>query len=398
MSKISKALDKYKKEHNLSSAQIFNLDDAKATESALKEGEDRSIRKGVNAAADKQPAHLYPQQEESIYSPAADSREASQQQADSPSSEPKNIEPKRSHRFVLVDRQPEKTASTDIENKGRAPLLGDEKTKPATQPPELTSAAPSEPNCACTPSKRYAPDLISVFDPHCVEAKMFKELQAKILFPKLGKPPKSILVTSAAAGEGKSFVASNLAINLAHDFENHVLLVDCDLRRPTLNELFGFGVVKGLSEHLTNGNELTELLLKTGLGKLSLLASGKPPANPSELLSSEKMANLIEELKNRYDDRFLVIDSPPPNIAPETAAIAKLVYAIIVVIDYGSTPIHLIEEMLDNLGREKIIGAVVNRYDSQKSVGKTYRKRINNFNSTIINAWKALKNSYNQRF
>ena len=142
-------------------------------------------------------------------------------------------------------------------------------------------------------------------------------------------------------------------------------------------------MVEGLSEHLSNGSKLPALLLKTGVDKLTILPSGKPPANPSELLSSAKMAALIEELKNRYDDRFLIIDSPPPMLAPETAAMAKHVDGIIVVIKYGSTPIHLVEELIDHLGREKILGAVVNRFDSRISAryygyekyGKYYRNK-----------------------
>ena len=228
-----------------------------------------------------------------------------------------------------------------------------------TVPPETLDAFRS--------SSRFSPDLVSIVNPSSAEAELFKVLRGKILFPTAGKPPKSILVTSAAPGEGKSFIAANLAVNLAHGIENHVLLLDCDIRRPTIHKLFGFGKVAGLSEHLLNGNKLTSLLLESGVDKLTILPSGKPPANPSELLSSDKMAALIEDLKSSDDDRFLIIDSPPPTLAPETVAMAKHVDGIIVVIKYGSTPINLVEELIENLGREKILGAVVNRFDSRIS-------------------------------
>jgi len=383
MSKIVKALEKYKKERNLSSSQVFNLDHAKPPESALDSDEDQYIQENVDTDAAKESMQPYPQQEERIAVQVVDSREASQPQADRPSSEPANIAPKRSPHFVLADKQPAKTASTEIENKGRVPLLGDEKANPATQPPELTSVAPSEPTCACMPSNRFAPDLISIVNPRCVEAEIFKVLRGKILFPTSGKPPRSIMVTSTVPGEGKSFVASNLAVNMALNIEKHVLLVDCDIRRPTIHKLFGIGMVKGLSEHLSNGNKLPSLLLKTGVDKLTILPSGTPPANPSELLSSDKMAALIEELKSRYDDRFLIIDSPPPMLGPETTAIAKQVDGIIVVIKFGSTPMDAVEELIDNLGKEKIIGAVINRFDGRtsryygyKKYGKYYRSKL----------------------
>jgi capsular exopolysaccharide synthesis family protein len=182
------------------------------------------------------------------------------------------------------------------------------------------------------------------------------------------------MITSAVPGEGKSFVAANLAVNMAQNIEDHVLLMDCDLRRPTINKLFGLGRVKGLSEHLANGNKIPDLLIKTGLGKLSLFPSGTPPHNPSEVLSSAKMAKLLDELKTRYQDRYLIIESPPPMLAPETSAIAKQVDAVIVVIKFGSTPMDAVEELIDNLGKEKIIGAVINRFDARTSRYYGYRK------------------------
>jgi len=217
-------------------------------------------------------------------------------------------------------------------------------------------------------------NLISIKKPYSMEADLFKVLRGKILFPVSGKPPRSILVTSPVPGDGKSFIASNLAVNMAQNIDETVLLVDCDLRMPCIHKNFGFGPVKGLSEHLSNHNKLGDLFLKTVVDKLTLLPAGKPPANPSEILSSVKMVNLIHELKSRYYDRYLIIDSPPPMMAPETNAIAKQVDAIIVVIKCGSTPLDLLDEMINSLGKEKIIGAVINQYDMPSSRYYGYRK------------------------
>ena len=206
--------------------------------------------------------------------------------------------------------------------------------------------------------------LISIIKPYAMETNLFKVLRGKILFPVTGKPPRSLMVTSAVPGEGKSFIASNLAVNLAQNIAEYVLLVDCDLRRPSIHRRFGFGKVKGLSEHLSNGTELFNLLLKTVVEKLTLLPAGQPPLNPSEILSSAKMADLIDELKSRYDDRYLIFDSPPPLLAPETSALAKRVDGIIVVIKYGDTSFKLVEQMIDDLGEEKILGVVLNRFNS----------------------------------
>jgi len=207
-----------------------------------------------------------------------------------------------------------------------------------------------------------------------MEADLFKVLRGKILFPVSGTPPRSILVTSAAPGDGKSFIASNLAVNMAQNIDETVLLVDCDLRRPCIHKNFGFKHVKGLSEHLSNHTELSSLLLKTVVDKLTLLPAGKPPDNPSEILSSIKMAGLIDDLKSRYNDRFLIIDSPPTLLAPETLAIAKRVDGIIVVIKHGSTPVDMVDELINNIGKEKIIGAVINQYDMPSPRYYRYKK------------------------
>ena len=223
-------------------------------------------------------------------------------------------------------------------------------------------------------SHNIDPNLISIIDPYSLETDLFKTLRGKILFPVSGKPPKSLMVTSAVPGEGKTFIASNLAVNLAQNIAEYVLLLDCDLRRPRMHKMLGFNQVKGLSDHLSNGTGLSDLLLKTVVDKLTLLPAGTPPLNPSEILSSAKMANLIDEVKTRYDDRYLIIDSPPPLLAPETSAIAKRVDGIIVVIKYGETSLKIVEQMIESLGKEKIIGAVLNRIDSYTSGYYGYTK------------------------
>jgi capsular exopolysaccharide synthesis family protein len=189
-------------------------------------------------------------------------------------------------------------------------------------------------------------------------------------------------VTSALAEEGKSFVAANLAINMARHVDQHVLLVDCDLRKPSIHARFGLNGFKGLSEYLSGGADLASLLLRSGVEKLTILPSGAPPQNPSELITSAKMAALIQELKARYHDRYIILDSPPPMMAPETNAIAKWVDGILLVVKYGATPMDLVEELMTHLDREKIIGAVLNkfnlrefrRYSQSKYYGYSYKK------------------------
>jgi len=258
-------------------------------------------------------------------------------------------------------------------------VVSDEKDREAQQ---AIAAAPLQAEARQEPpraepvdvNRAVDPSLVSLLDPDCMEAELFRQLRTRILFPQDGPPPRTILITSALAEEGKSFVAANLAINMARNVDQHVLLVDCDLRKPSIHSKFGFNGFKGLSEYLSGGQDIPSMLIKTGVEKLTLLPSGAPPLNPSELVTSSKMAALIKELKDRYDDRYIIIDSPPPMMAPETSAIAKWVAGILLVVKYGTTPMEQVEELITHLDREKIIGAVINKFSPREFRRYSYKK------------------------
>jgi len=210
-------------------------------------------------------------------------------------------------------------------------------------------------------------NMISLLNPQSFEAEQFKILRTNLLFPASGKKPRSIMVTSAAPGEGKSFVAANLAVSVATHVNWNVLLADCDLRRPTVHRQFGFTEVPGLSLYLSNGTKLPSLLQRTAVEHLTILPAGRPPDNPSELLSSQRMAAFIDELVARYNDRLIILDSPPAKLTAESAALARHVDGILLVIKYGSTPRDSVVELVNKLGKDKILGAVVNNFDARSS-------------------------------
>jgi exopolysaccharide/PEP-CTERM locus tyrosine autokinase len=190
---------------------------------------------------------------------------------------------------------------------------------------------------------------------------VFKVLRSRILHPKKGgKPPQTIMVTSAIPKEGKSFVTANLGISLAHGMDQHSLLVDCDLRKPSLAKIFGLDKSVGLVDHLRDHVNLSELISKTSMKKLSILTSGKPAVNPAELLSSSRMHALVEELSNRYEDRFIIFDSPPILVAAESSVLAGQVDAVILVVRQGGASTMDIQKVVDIIGSERIIGIVFN--------------------------------------
>jgi exopolysaccharide/PEP-CTERM locus tyrosine autokinase len=224
-------------------------------------------------------------------------------------------------------------------------------------------------------------DLVTLMNPQSFEAEQFKILRTNLLFAESGKTPRSVMVTSAAPGEGKSFVAANLAVSVARHVNWNVLLIDCDLRRPSVHRQFGFHNVAGLGDYLANGIVLETLLLKTGIENLTILPAGKLLDNPSELISSERMAALLEEVASRYKDRLIILDSPPPKMAAESGALARYVDGILLVVKYGSTSKDSATELISKLGKNKILGAVINNFDAGTSRyhkkyygGEYYRK------------------------
>ncbi len=205
------------------------------------------------------------------------------------------------------------------------------------------------------------PSIVCASEPNSFESEQFKMLRSKVLFPPSGKPPRTIMVTSAIPGEGKSFVAANLAVSIAQNINEYVLLIDCDLRLPSVGKLFGIEDRAGLSEYLAGEGKIDDVLVKSSIEKLTILTSGSPPSNPAELLSSQKMGDLIREVRERYNDRYIIIDAPPPNMTAEARVMANQVDGIIFVVRYGGVNRKMVKDVTESLDKNKILGVVFNR-------------------------------------
>ncbi len=244
-----------------------------------------------------------------------------------------------------------KSKNSDLSRKDSEIMQEDktEKNEPQTEEPDSYDVGKINRN------------LVTLLKPQSFEAEQFKILRTRLLFPTAGeKAPSSIMVTSAVSHEGKSFVAANLAVSIAQTNDRYVMLMDCDLRSPSIHKIFGFPESSGLSEYLSDDTSLSSLLIKTEIRGLSILPGGKPPFNPSELLSSEKMSGLLKEIKARYSDRYIIIDSPPPLLMAGTAVIARQVDGVIIVVKYGKTRQDMISELIDAVEKEKVLGIVLN--------------------------------------
>lgn len=202
--------------------------------------------------------------------------------------------------------------------------------------------------------------LISLEDNKSAMGEAYRHLRTSLLFSNAGHPPKTILITSSQPAEGKTTTAINTAITLAQAGAD-VVIIDCDLRRPRLHSHFGMENTHGLTNYLS-GDRKTENLLKPfpELPKLKVITSGPIPPNPTELLSSNEMKNLLQFLKGNY--KHIIIDSPPAISFTDAAIISTLVDGVVLVAMVGKSSIHLMRRFKQRLGNigARIYGVVLN--------------------------------------
>ena len=259
---------------------------------------------------------------------------------------------------ALEKQEQEREIRTESLHSGRKTFLSED--------PELTRIHEA------AGRRKYSPKLIVLSAPESVDAENFKVLRAHIQFIRQnGAPPRTLLITSTFPGEGKSFVASNLAASIALGIDEHVLLVDCDLRRPQVHEYFGYAPGEGLSEYLTGNRTIPELLIKTDIPKLSILCAGTIPRNPAELLASRKMEAFIEEVRAKYEDRYIILDATPTKFTSEASVLSRHVDGILLVVMSGRSPRQAVRNGVKNLDKERILGIVFNGYSE---IRKDYRE------------------------
>lgn len=210
------------------------------------------------------------------------------------------------------------------------------------------------------PARWYRIDRDGVEIPSMIEA--FRSLRTSVLLSGVDSPPKSLLVTSTQPGEGKTTIATNLALALAQA-EHRVLLVDSDLRSPSLHRLFGRRHDPGLVGYLTGREDWHTLVRSSGTTGLDLLTCGPVPPNPSELLSSRRMMQLIKSANERYD--FIILDSPPMLALADSRILAPLVSGVLLVVKSGSVSREQVwdaQKSILGVGAN-LLGVVLNRVD-----------------------------------
>jgi len=213
----------------------------------------------------------------------------------------------------------------------------------------------------------YSPDAIIRHNVFTLAAghneinELFKLFKTQILTKTQIAGDRTILITSCIDGEGKTFTAINLAIMFAREVDQTVLLVDVNLKHPSITRVLGIQTHEGLTDYLLHSKPLTDLLIRPGIDKLSLLPAGNAIEHSSEMLGSLKMQDLIAEMKGRYQDRYIFFDGPSILTSVDTLVLSKYVDKTLLVVESGKVSPEQLSEAINLIGEDKILGTILNK-------------------------------------
>jgi len=192
-----------------------------------------------------------------------------------------------------------------------------------------------------------------------IAVEQYRRLAASLHELQASHGTKTIMVTSALPREGKTLTVCNLAMTLSESYGHRVLLIDADLRRPSIHEVFRLSNSTGLSDGLKSDSSALSLVQVSP--RLSILPAGRPDPNPMAALVSERMQALIRESAQVFD--WILLDVPPVGIMPDANLVARLTDGVVFVLSASTTAYSLVERAISEIGRESIVGVVLNRID-----------------------------------
>jgi len=190
---------------------------------------------------------------------------------------------------------------------------------------------------------------------------VFRMLRTQVLHKMRENNWQTIAITSPTAGEGKSLIASNLALAMAMESNQTVLLVDLDLRNPRISDYYSLGAKVGLKDYLEGDIELTDVLINPGVQGLVILPGKDRAENSAELLSGAKMMNLAENLKSKYDSRMIIFDMPPILQTDDVLLASKYIDCTLLVVEDGKNKESELVKAVQLLDSRKLIGSVLNK-------------------------------------
>lgn len=207
----------------------------------------------------------------------------------------------------------------------------------------------------------------SIAEQDSLMSEQFRKLRSVLNIHYLANYLRSVLVTSFIPDEGKTTVSLNLSATLAKSADTPVILIDADVRKKSISKLLGLQDNPGLSDILYGKADFEEVMVQTEIENLNILPSGNDSANSVELMGSRKMKDLLEQLRHRHEDSYIIIDSAPLLVAAETIALNQIVDGTIMVIMADNTRRDVVKRELATINKEKILGVVLNATDFETS-------------------------------
>jgi protein-tyrosine kinase len=245
--------------------------------------------------------------------------------------------------------------------------------EPATQPlvPQEPSGSPirSQSVSARLPVLHDS-KLVALSAPRSPASEQYRALKTKLFQMRNGRKLKSILVTSAEASDGKTMTAVNLALTIAQEIEQRVLLIDCDLRRPSVHKMLGFPKTDGLADFLSQNMSYSSVVLPTIVANLCVIPAGSIPENPAELLNTEKMKEFLSSVSQAF--HWVVLDSPPVVPLADAELLSSLVDGTLLVVRACKTPAELITNAVQALKNGNILGVVFNGTQTSRKSDYSY--------------------------
>ena len=234
----------------------------------------------------------------------------------------------------------------------------------------IPTTTPVEQHSITTATPQLNPRLVVATTPQSRAAEQFRLLRTRIKQAERGRTIRSIAITSPSKGDGKSLTAANLALAMAQEFHQRVLLIDADFRRPAIAGLFGLSESPGLSDVLLGAAELDAALVGLTDHRLTVLPAGTPALHPAELLGSSGMRRVLDTLRSRFDR--ILIDLPPVAPVADVHVVAGMTDGIVMVVRAGVTAKPAIEQALSGLDASKVLGLVLNDAEESKGRRETY--------------------------
>jgi protein-tyrosine kinase len=212
--------------------------------------------------------------------------------------------------------------------------------------------------------------LVAALAPASLAAEQYRSLRTRIKRAEGTRSIRTMAITSPAKGDGKSLTAANLALTMGQEFQQRILLMDADLRRPSIQQLFGLGDRAGLTDVLMGGAELDDVLVPLPEYQITILPAGTPPSHPAEMLGSAAMRRVLDTVRSRFDR--ILIDMPPVAPLADVNILVPMVDGLLMIVRAGITPKPAIERALAGLDISKVLGLVLNESGGDLSSKQAY--------------------------